>query len=128
MKRTAPTLTDEQHVVAKRLLDYVRAEIEKLSQGDEDAAFRIRRFIHARLQLDRRPPRGLQKRKFGQRLRNCQDFLCIASAQATTPSRIPSSFTENAMDESTAEDPGRTERHNGSGRAGELREARGRDP
>jgi hypothetical protein len=73
MRRSSPTLTDEQQVVARRLLDYVRAEIERFAQGDADAAFRIRRWVHARLQLDNRPPRALQKRKFDQQNGMCPE-------------------------------------------------------
>ena len=73
MKRASPTLSDEQHVVAKRLLDYVRAEIDIFAKGDADAAFRIRRWVHARLQLDNRPPRNLQKKKFDQQKGICTE-------------------------------------------------------
>ncbi len=105
-ERTSPTLTDEQQVVAKRLLDYVRAEIENFAQGDADAAFRIRRWGHARLQLDNRPPRALQKRKFDQQKGICPEcnraFTELLGlplhrvGPATTRWRTPFLFTGNA--------------------------------
>jgi hypothetical protein len=73
VKRSAATLTEEERAAAQKLLDHVRAEITTLAQGDPGVAFRIRRFIHARLQLDGRPPRALQKRKFEEQEGRCSE-------------------------------------------------------
>jgi hypothetical protein len=69
----ARTLDNEQREAALKVLNYVRNEITVLSKGDVDLAFRIRRFIHARLQLDNRPSRALQRLKFDEQQGRCAE-------------------------------------------------------
>lgn len=72
-EQLAQTLNNEQREAALKLLNYVRGEIRTLANGDADLAFRMRRFIHARLQLDNRPPRALQRRKFDDQQGRCAE-------------------------------------------------------
>ena len=53
-KQIALTVTNQQRDEALRMIAYVEGEIERVSKGDEDLAFRLRRFVHARLQLKNR--------------------------------------------------------------------------
>lgn len=72
-RQLAQTLNKAQHETALRLLNQIRSEIQVLSEGDPDLAFRIRRFIHQRLQLDGRPPRALQRRQFDKQHGGCDE-------------------------------------------------------
>ena len=48
----AQTLSNEQRGAALKILNQVRSDIRVVAYGDPDVAFHVRRFIHARLQLD----------------------------------------------------------------------------
>ena len=53
-RQIARTLTNPQRDEALRILQYVFAEIDRYANGNEDLAFRMRRFVHARVQLKNR--------------------------------------------------------------------------
>jgi 5-methylcytosine-specific restriction endonuclease McrA len=50
-KQLARTLTNTQRDVARQILQYVSDEVERIANGDQDLAFRVRRYIHARIQM-----------------------------------------------------------------------------
>jgi hypothetical protein len=91
MKRPAVTLSTDEQTAAQTLLDYVRTEVARLAGGNPGAAFRINRFVHARLQKDGRPTQALQKAKFEEQQGRCaechQQFSEIAGLplHRTTP-------------------------------------------
>lgn len=60
----ARTLTNAQRDAAREILRYVAAEVERIANGDLDLSFRLRRYIHARIQLKNRPPEKLRRRLF----------------------------------------------------------------
>lgn len=74
-KQLSLTLTNEQRDETRKVLDYVAGEIDRISAGDEDLAFRIRRYIHARLQLKNRgnvqQREKLRKSLFGRQKGTC---------------------------------------------------------
>jgi hypothetical protein len=69
------TLNDEQEALAKHLLEYVRAEIDRAAGSDTAAAFAIRRYVYVRLQHDERSKpmerRKLKMKKFDQQQGRC---------------------------------------------------------
>lgn len=70
-KQLALTLTNEQREGARKILQYVADEVERIGDGDPDLAFRLRRYVHARIQLKNRPPARLRARLF-----DSQEGLC----------------------------------------------------
>lgn len=52
VRQIARTLTNAQREAAIEILRYVGSEVERIAGGDEDLAFRLRRYIHARVQMD----------------------------------------------------------------------------
>lgn len=95
-KQLAITLTNEQREGAREILRYVADEVERIADGDADLSFRLRRYVHARLQLKNRPSAKLRARLFDK-----QDGLCelclkaIAQLKGTDIHRVgPGRYTE----------------------------------
>ncbi len=96
-KRIARTLTNAQRDAAIRILRYIRGEIERIATGDEDLAFRLHRYIHARVQMDNsgtsQERQKRQKRLFDKQGGKCalcgQPFEKLSGAEMhrTTPGR-----------------------------------------
>lgn len=74
-EQLARTLNNEEREAARRILDDVRAEIERVSKDDADETFRIRRYVHARLQLEERGVRQ-QRERLRRRLFDRQQGRC----------------------------------------------------
>lgn len=72
-KQLARTLTNAQRDAARQILQYVADEVERIADGDPDLSFRLRRYIHARIQLKNRPPEKLRRRLFDKQQGIC-DF------------------------------------------------------
>lgn len=70
-KQLALTLTNGQREGAREILRYVADEVERIADGDPDLSFRLRRYVHARLQLKNRPSAKLRARLFDK-----QEGLC----------------------------------------------------
>lgn len=99
-RQFALTLTNEQREWARKILQYVADGVERTAGGDPDLAFRLRRYIHARIQLRNRPPEKLRRRLFDN-----QEGMCafcrkpITQLKGTDVHRIgPGRYTEeNAL-------------------------------
>lgn len=75
-ERLAPTLTNAQRGVARRVLQHVRDEVERFSEGDLDLEFAIRRYVYKRLQGDERGARE-KRETFRRRLFDRQQGRCV---------------------------------------------------
>ena len=79
-KQIARTLTNPQRDEALRILQFVLVEIDRYADGNEDLAFRMRRFVHARVQLKNRgtvPEREKLRRTIFEK----QQGLCVACGE-----------------------------------------------
>ena len=74
-EQLALTLTNEQREAARKILEHVSGEVERISKGDPDVTFRMRRYIHARLQLKNRGT-PQQREKLRKRLFDKQKGSC----------------------------------------------------
>ena len=79
-KQLAITLNNAQRDAARAILDHVRGEIDRLSNGDADVLFAARRYIKARLQLDERGA-AQQRGRLRTRLFDRQQGKCTICAK-----------------------------------------------
>lgn len=96
-KQLARTLTNAQRAAARHILQLVAAEIERVAPGDPDLSFRLRRYIHARLQLKNRPSERLRRDLFDRQNATCS--FCrkpITKLKGTDMHRLgPGRYTED---------------------------------
>lgn len=95
-KQLALTLTNEQREGARKILQYVADEVERIAGGDPDLSFRLRRYVHARIQGKNRPPEKLRGRLFDEQEGMCK--FCrkpITQLKGTDMHRVgPGRYTE----------------------------------
>jgi hypothetical protein len=74
-KQLARTLTNTQREGARRILQHVSDEVDRIATGDEDLAFRLRRYIHARIQI-KNSGTSQQRQKRQRKLFDKQEGKC----------------------------------------------------
>lgn len=84
-RQLARTVTNEQRDVARKILDDIEGELERCSNGDPSIAFRMRRYIHARLQLKNRGSTE-ERRKLRAALLERQGGHCAICHEPIQPS------------------------------------------
>ncbi len=82
-KQLSLTLTNEQRDEARKILEHIATEIDRISGGDEDLAFRVRRYVDARLQLKNRGS-VQQREKLRKQLFAKQKGLCALCGEPFT--------------------------------------------
>jgi hypothetical protein len=92
-EQLADTVTNEERDGARKVLDYARAEIERLASGDLDRVFAIRRYIWKRLQEEDRGPRS-NRVKLRSVLHERQHGLCAFGADCLQGGSIEQSGTD----------------------------------
>ena len=102
-RQLARTITNAQRAEAFKILGYIETEVERIAAGDEDLAFRLRRFIHARVHLKNRGTTQqrdkLRKAAFAKQQGRCpvchQAFLKLTDLDMhrTTPGRYTEANT-----------------------------------
>ena len=92
-KQLADTVSNEERDGARKILDYARAEIERLGNGNLDRMFAIRRYIWKRLQEDDCGPRS-EREELRSILFERQQGLCALGADCMQGGSIAQAGTD----------------------------------